>query len=123
MQKRTREIIAVLLLGVLLLVGAGAMGYYILIGHNWNVAASHIDDSIGKMDGYTVLLYAGTRQPVEDGESKEGTAAKKSAEGASASSDEAGGAHGEPSGQDAAADQGGRDAPVNPRRVQVSRGL
>ena len=69
MQKRTREILAVLLLVVLVLVGVGAMGYYIFIGHNWNVAASHIDDSIGQMDGYTVLLYAGTRPDEGEGES------------------------------------------------------
>ena len=61
MQKRTREILALVLLGVLLLVGVGVMGYYILVGHNWNVTASNIDDSIGKMDGYTVFLYEGTR--------------------------------------------------------------
>ena len=64
MQKRTREILAVLLLGLLVLAGVCAMGYYIFIGHNWNVAASNIDDSIGRMDGYTVVLYEGTR-PLE----------------------------------------------------------
>ena len=67
MQKRTREILAVLLLGLLLLAGVGAMGYYIFIGHNWNVAASHIDDSIGQMDGYTVILYEGTMQMDDEG--------------------------------------------------------
>ena len=61
MQKRTREILALALLGVLLVVGVAAMGYYILVGHNWNVAASNIDDSIGQMDGYTVILYEGTQ--------------------------------------------------------------
>lgn len=63
MQKRTREIAALVLLAVL---GAGAMlamGWYILAGHGWNVTASNIDDSIGQMDGYTVLLIEGTRRP------------------------------------------------------------
>ena len=85
MQKRTREILAVLLLAVLALVGVGAMGYYIFIGHNWNVAASHIDDSIGQMDGYTVMLYAGTRpEKAEDGQS--GSSAEKADAGQSESS-------------------------------------
>ena len=61
MQKRTREILALVLLGVLLVVGVCAMGYYILVGHNWNVTASNIDDSIGQMEGYTVFLYEGTQ--------------------------------------------------------------
>ena len=64
MQKRTREILAVLLLGLLVVVGVCAMGYYIFLGHNWNVAASNIDDSLGQMDGYTVVLFEGTR-PLE----------------------------------------------------------
>lgn len=65
MQKRTREILALVLLAVLVLVAAGAAGYYILVGHNWNVTASRIDDSIGHMDGYTVVLYPGTIPPYE----------------------------------------------------------
>ncbi len=65
MQKRTREILALVLLGLLALVAAIAMGYYILIGHNWNVAASNIDDSIGQMEGYTIFLYEGTNPSPE----------------------------------------------------------
>ena len=37
----------------------GAMGWYILVGHNWNQAATHIDDMVGSMDGYTVIVYEG----------------------------------------------------------------
>lgn len=73
MQKRTREILALLLLVVLVLVGVGAMAYYIFIGHNWNVAASNIDDRIGQMDGYTVVLYDGTR-PLDADEPEDGKA-------------------------------------------------
>ena len=61
MRKRTREILALALLVLLAVVGVGAMAWYMLVGHNWNVAASNIDDSIGQMDGYTVILYEGTR--------------------------------------------------------------
>lgn len=60
MDKRKREILA---LGLLILLGVGvasAMAWYIFVGHNWNKAASHIDDLVGSMDGYTVVLYEGT---------------------------------------------------------------
>lgn len=60
MQKRTREIIALVMLVVLGIAGIAAMTWYILVGHNWNAAASLIDDHIGTMDGYTVVLYEGT---------------------------------------------------------------
>ena len=59
MDKRSREKLALALLAVLMLVAVGAMGWYILVGHSWNKAASHIDDAVGKMDGYTVILYEG----------------------------------------------------------------
>lgn len=59
MQKRTREIIALILLIVLAIAGVGAFSWYILVGHNWNEAASNIDDHVGDMGGYTVVLYEG----------------------------------------------------------------
>ena len=59
MQKRTREIIALVLLVVLGIGGISAMAWYLLVGHNWNEAASNIDDRFGSMDGYTVVLYEG----------------------------------------------------------------
>ncbi len=62
MQKRTREIVALVLLAVLGIAAVCAMGWYILAGHGWNVTASNIDDSIGQMDGYTVFLVEGTRE-------------------------------------------------------------
>ncbi len=60
MDKRKREILA---LGLLVLLGicvAAGMMWYIMVGHNWNKAASHIDDLVGSMDGYTVVVYEGT---------------------------------------------------------------
>lgn len=60
MQKRTREIIALILLIVLCIGGISAMAWYILVGHNWNAAATSIDDRIGNMDGYTVILCEGS---------------------------------------------------------------
>ncbi len=62
MNKNTRNIIALMLIFFLLIGGAIAMAYFIFIGHNWNYAASHIDESIGRMDGYAVILYKGTQE-------------------------------------------------------------
>lgn len=49
------------MLVVLGIAGVSAMAWYIFVGHNWNEAASNIDDRIGTMDGYTVVLFEGTR--------------------------------------------------------------
>ena len=59
MEKRTREIIALVMLLILGIGVACAMAWYILVGHNWNQAATHIDDMVGSMDGYTVVLFDG----------------------------------------------------------------
>ena len=79
MQKRTREILAHALLGALLVVGLGAMAYYMLVGHNWNVTASNIDDRIGKMDGYAVVLYEGTQPRKPDDRPASSSAGNESA--------------------------------------------
>ena len=63
MGKRTREIVALVMLALLGLIVLAAMVWYIFIGHNWNIAASNIDESIGQMDGYTVILYEGQTLP------------------------------------------------------------
>ena len=60
MEKRKREILALGLLVLLAVSVAGAMAWYIMVGHNWNKAASHIDDLVGSMEGYTVIVYEGT---------------------------------------------------------------
>lgn len=66
MQKRTREIIALVLLIVLGIGGISAMAWYMLVGHNWNAAATSIDDRIGRMDGYTVILCEGAVPSASD---------------------------------------------------------
>ena len=63
MDKRKREIIALVLLMALLLGGAGFFGFYLTNGHKWNLAATTIDDTVGNMDGYVVVLYEGTDTP------------------------------------------------------------
>ena len=47
----------------LLLGGAGFFGFYLTNGHKWNLAATTIDDTVGSMDGYVVVLYEGTDTP------------------------------------------------------------
>lgn len=74
------------LLALLGIGAACAMGWYILAGHGWNVTASNIDDSIGQMDGYTVLLIEGTRDPAAIA-AKEAAARAASKAASSAASD------------------------------------
>ena len=93
MEKRTREIIALILLVVLGLSAACAMGWYILVGHNWNRAAIHIDDLVGSMDGYTVVVYDGvvkdhssSMQAKTSGKSTSSSSATAAAQSAGSSS-------------------------------------
>lgn len=83
MEKRTREILALILLVVLGLSVAFGMGWYILVGHNWNRAATHIDDLVGSMDGYTVIVYDGV---VKDHKTSSREKASSSSSAASTSS-------------------------------------
>lgn len=60
MNKRTRERIALV---VFLLLGFGVavvLLSYFSTGRSWNVAASVVDDTVGRMEGYTALVYEGT---------------------------------------------------------------
>ena len=76
MQKRTREIVALVILLVLLVGGICGVAWYLLVGHNWNAAASLIDDHIGTMDDYSVVLCEGAPPHAdiknEDEEGEEG---------------------------------------------------
>ena len=87
MEKRKREILALCLLVVLGVIVAGAMAWYMLVGHSWNKAASHIDDLVGSMDGYTVIVYEGTlsRPKTSKGSSKMASSASASTSASSAS--------------------------------------
>lgn len=53
-------LVALLLLVVLIGVCSCA---YMNTAKTWTVAASHVDDAMGSMDGYAVILYPGTTQP------------------------------------------------------------
>lgn len=60
MSQTLREKVALLVFLLLILLTLGGLGWYLTIGHSWNVAASTIDDATGQMDGYTAILYEGT---------------------------------------------------------------
>lgn len=66
----TRERVALGVFAVLLLVGLFALTSYISAGHGLNVAATNIDDIAGDMEGYDVVLFAGTVEPVEEEEAE-----------------------------------------------------
>lgn len=59
MEKRKREILALCLLVLLGISVGSVMAWYIIAGHSWNKAASHIDDLAGTMEGYTVFVFEG----------------------------------------------------------------
>ncbi len=63
MASTTREKLALLVFGLLILLGLAGVGWYLVVGHSWNVAASKIDDSVGQMEGYTAIVYSGTTVP------------------------------------------------------------
>lgn len=91
MQKRMREIIALVVL-IALIVGVVAfMAWYLHVGHNWNAAANVIDDMVGSMDRYSVVVYEGTKPVPEDDEialsSNQASDKKSSSDGSSNSAD------------------------------------
>lgn len=93
MSVKSREKIALAVFAALIVLSLLGLGWYLVAGHSWNVAASNIDDTFGSMDGYTAIVYEGTAVPQTAAE-KAAEAAKeeKAAKGAagSASSDEKG---------------------------------
>lgn len=60
MEKSSREKIALAVFAVLILFSLVGLGWYIIAGHSWNIAASTIDDTVGEMEGYTAIIYPGT---------------------------------------------------------------
>lgn len=62
----SREKIALVVFAGLIVLSLIGFGWYLLAGHSWNVAASNIDDTFGSMDGYTAIIYPGTKVPEAD---------------------------------------------------------
>lgn len=83
MSTRTREKQALGVFAVLIILSLLGLGWYLVAGHSWNVAASTIDEKVGQMDGYVALVYSGTVLP--DPEEVASASSLKSADGESAS--------------------------------------
>lgn len=63
MKKLSREKIALVIFAALIVLGFGALMFYMTgIGHSFNVTASNIDDAAGDLDEYTVIIYEGTAE-------------------------------------------------------------
>lgn len=79
MQKSSREKIALVVFALLIVLSLVGLGWYMVAGHSWNVAATTIDDTVGEMDGYTAIVYEGTIDPEtqEDDEVSEATDARE----------------------------------------------
>lgn len=63
---------------VLVVVGLMAMLFYLFAGHSWNYAATSIDDSVGRMDGYVIVVYEGTIAPEQEEDATTTTSADSS---------------------------------------------
>ncbi len=60
MAGRSREKAALVFLCLLIvLLGCAVVGY-LIAGHSFNVTATQIDEAVGTMDGYTVIVFEGT---------------------------------------------------------------
>lgn len=75
MSPHLREKVALAVFAALIVLSLCGLGWYLLAGHSWNVAASNIDDTFGSMDGYTAIVYAGTAEVVPEDDDA-GTTAK-----------------------------------------------
>ena len=82
MSTRTREKQALGVFAVLIVLSLLGLGWYLVAGHSWNVAASTIDEKVGQMDGYVALVYSGTLLP--EPEEVASASSSKNADGESA---------------------------------------
>lgn len=60
MENRTRERVGLIIFIVLVLFGGTVLTSYFATGLTWTVAATFVDDTVGRLNGYTVVAYAGT---------------------------------------------------------------
>jgi hypothetical protein len=65
MEKRTREIIALVVFALLLVCAGLACSVYFSTGKTWTVAATMVDDGMGRMDGYAAIVYPGIKEKAE----------------------------------------------------------
>ena len=68
MERSFREKIALVVLALLIVLISVCSCAYMSTGKQWTVAATFVDDTVGSMDGYTVIVYPGTVVPEEEEE-------------------------------------------------------
>ena len=107
MSVKSREKIALFVFLVLIVLSLCGLGWYLVAGHSWNVAASNLDDTFGSMDGYTAIVYPGTAVEPVAGKGAGDAAAEDDAVGDAADGKES--ADGAAAGKEA--DAGSPDAP------------
>ena len=83
MSVKSREKIALFVFLVLIVLSLCGLGWYLVAGHSWNVAASNLDDTFGSMDGYTAIVYPGTAVEPVAGKGAGDAAAGKEADAGS----------------------------------------
>ena len=66
MARTTREKIALIVLALLIVLISVCACAYMSTAKSWTLAASYVDDTVGSMEGYTVIAYAGTLTPQDD---------------------------------------------------------
>lgn len=107
MSVKSREKIALFVFLALIVLSLCGLGWYLVAGHSWNVAASNLDDTFGSMDGYTAIVYPGTAVEPVAGKGAGDAAAEDDAVGGAADGKES--AEGAAAGKEA--DAGSPDAP------------
>ena len=82
LDQKSREKVALAVFSALIVFILVAVILYLNVGHSWNVAATSLDDTLGNMDGYTVILYEGTVDPEAEIEEEDEEEAETEAEAA-----------------------------------------
>lgn len=59
MEKTLREKIALIVFALLVVVTGIVLISYFSTGRSWTIAATFVDDTVGEMDGYSVILFNG----------------------------------------------------------------
>lgn len=59
MENRTRERVGLVIFIVLVLFGGTVLTSYFATGLSWTVAATFVDDTVGRLNGYTAVVYSG----------------------------------------------------------------
>lgn len=66
MEKTLREKIALVVFAMLVVVTGIVLVSYFSTGRSWTIAATFVDDTVGEMDGYSVILFNGVLDPDAD---------------------------------------------------------